>query len=188
MYNITEFKTVDNVDQQFIRSYLATYKYKGKEKSWEIVESMDSVVVFIYKKDSDEFIFVRQFRAPIYAKNRVGDSIELCAGLVDKNISLVKIAQEEVLEECGYEVSADRLELVDSFSSSPGRSGAIGTFYYLEVTGEDKVNDGGGIHDEDIEVLYIKRKEYSEFIENLEHPISSGMAFMNLWFRTFKEN
>ena len=188
MYNITEFKTEENVNQQFVRSYLATYKYKGIEKSWELVESMDSVVVFIYKKDTDEFVFVRQFRAPIYYKNNIGDSIELCAGLVDKNMSLVEIAREEVLEECGYDVSSERLEFIDSFSSSPGRSGAIGNFYYVEVTDEDKVSEGGGIHEEDIEVLYIKREEYRKFISSLKHPISSGMAFMYLWFKTFKEN
>ena len=187
MYNITEFKTEQNVDQQFIRSYLATYKYKGIEKSWEIVESMDSVVIFIYKKDTDEFIFVRQFRAPIYYKNNVGDSIELCAGLVDKNMSLIDIAREEVLEECGYDVSVDRIEDVISFSNSPGRSGAIGNFYYVEVTDEDKVSDGGGIHDEDIEVLYVKRDKYEDFVKDLRYPISSGMGYMYLWFKNFKE-
>ena len=187
MYNITEFKTEQNVAQQFIRSYLATYKYKGIEKSWEIVESMDSVVIFIYKKDTDEFVFVRQFRAPIYYKNNVGDSIELCAGLVDKNMSLIDIAREEVLEECGYDVSVDRIEDVISFSSSPGRSGAIGNFYYVEVTDADKVSDGGGIHDEDIEVLYVKRTEYEQFVKDLRYPISSGMGYMYLWFKNFKE-
>jgi len=187
MYNITEFKTEDNVEQKFVRSYLATYKYKGKEKRWEIVESMDSVVIFIYKKDTDEFVFVRQFRAPIYYRNNIGDSIELCAGLVDKNISLIDIAREEILEECGYEVSNDRIEFVNRFSSSPGRSGAVSNLYYVEVSAEDKVSEGGGIHDEDIEVLYIKRTEYQDFVNGLKHPIASGMSYMYLWFEHIQQ-
>lgn len=187
MYDITEFKTEENKEQKFIRSYKATYRYKGKKRFWEIVETMDSVVIFIYKKDTDEFIFVKQFRAPVYYKNNVGASIELCAGLVDKNLSNVEIAREEVLEECGYDVQAERIEDVTSFSSSPGRSGAIGYFYYVEVTDKDKVNEGGGLNDEDIEVLYIKRTEYNDFVNKLRHPIASGMAFMYLWFKENKE-
>jgi 8-oxo-dGTP pyrophosphatase MutT (NUDIX family) len=31
-------------------------------------------------------------------------TLELCAGIVDKSLSLVEIAQEEILEECGYKV------------------------------------------------------------------------------------
>lgn len=40
---------------------------------------------------------------------------ELCAGIVDKSKSLVEIAREEILEECGYNVPIERIELVMSY-------------------------------------------------------------------------
>lgn len=186
MYDITEFKTKENKEQKYIRSYMATYKYKGVKKQWEIIETMESVVVFIYKRDTDEFIFVRQFRAPVYYKNNVGDSIELCAGLVDKNLTLAEIAKEEVLEECGYDVDSERLEFVKQFSSSPGRSGALSNVFYVEVEEKDKVSNGGGIHDEDIEVIYVKREEYENFINKLKFPVSVGLEYMYMWFNQNK--
>lgn len=42
-------------------------------------------------------------------------TIELCAGIVDKNKSLVEIAQEEILEECGYYVPADRIQQIKQY-------------------------------------------------------------------------
>lgn len=39
-------------------------------------------------------------------------TLELCAGIVDKSKSLDEIAKEEIVEECGYNVSVDRLEKV----------------------------------------------------------------------------
>lgn len=35
-------------------------------------------------------------------------TMELCAGIVDKNISLADIAREELIEECGYNVPVER--------------------------------------------------------------------------------
>lgn len=40
---------------------------------------------------------------------------ELCAGIVDKSKPLIEIAREEILEECGYNVPVDRIELVMTY-------------------------------------------------------------------------
>ena len=45
---------------------------------------------------------------------RLGITYELCAGIVDKDLPLDVIAQEEVLEETGYQVSLEQLERVTS--------------------------------------------------------------------------
>lgn len=42
-------------------------------------------------------------------------TIELCAGIVDKSKSLVEIAKEEILEECGYNVPIERIDLVSIY-------------------------------------------------------------------------
>lgn len=46
---------------------------------------------------------------------KIGVTLELCAGIVDKNLSLVEIAREEVLEECGYDVPIDRIEEIMTY-------------------------------------------------------------------------
>lgn len=44
-----------------------------------------------------------------------GYSLELCAGLVDRNSNLNEIAKDEILEECGYDVPLSSLRKLFSF-------------------------------------------------------------------------
>ena len=46
---------------------------------------------------------------------RLGVTLELCPGIVDKQKPLAEIAQEEVLEECGYQVPLDNIGKVTSY-------------------------------------------------------------------------
>ncbi len=46
---------------------------------------------------------------------KLGITLELCAGIVDKNKSLSEIAAEEIFEECGYKVDHEKLERVIQF-------------------------------------------------------------------------
>ena len=63
--------------------------------------------------------------SPIGQKDDIGSlgiTLELCAGIVDKeDKSLAEIAAEEVEEECGYHVDLKQVEFVQTFR------GAIGT-------------------------------------------------------------
>lgn len=45
----------------------------------------------------------------------LGYTLELCAGIVDKNKSLAEVAQEEVVEECGYSIPLSKMERVTSY-------------------------------------------------------------------------
>ena len=45
----------------------------------------------------------------------LGLTYELCAGIVDKKKSVAEIAQEEILEECGYKVQADSLQRITGY-------------------------------------------------------------------------
>lgn len=45
----------------------------------------------------------------------LGITLEMCAGIVDKNKSLHEIAREEVLEECGYDVPITELHKIISY-------------------------------------------------------------------------
>lgn len=42
----------------------------------------------------------------------LGVTLELCAGIVDKNKAMNEIAKEEVSEECGYDVPIENLHEV----------------------------------------------------------------------------
>lgn len=46
----------------------------------------------------------------------IGMTLELCAGIVDKNeMPLVQVMKEEICEECGYDVPIDRISVITKF-------------------------------------------------------------------------
>ncbi len=47
----------------------------------------------------------------------LGVTWELCAGIVDKDLSLIEITREEIREECGYDVPAESISKITSFRS-----------------------------------------------------------------------
>nr|CAD7573906.1 unnamed protein product [Timema californicum] len=47
--------------------------------------------------------------------SKLGITIELCAGIVDKELPLEEIASIEILEECGYDVPASKLETITTY-------------------------------------------------------------------------
>ncbi|KAG1685230.1 Transmembrane emp24 domain-containing protein 10 [Nymphon striatum] len=97
-----------------------------------------------------------------------GVTLELCAGIVDKDLPLVEIAREEILEECGYDVPASRLEKVSSYRSGVGIIGSIQTLFYAEVTDDMKINDGGGnlLEGELIDVVELTIEETKDMMND----------------------
>ncbi|MFT5652778.1 MAG: UDP-sugar diphosphatase, partial [Psychromonas sp.] len=152
---LKNFKLHPLVDPKFINTSLATYEQNGVKKSWEIVKAHDSVAVLIYHKEKQAFVLVKQFRPAVYLNNDNGLTIELCAGIVDKNLSLEQIAKEEIEEECGYDIALERIEKITSFHTSVGFAGSRQILYYAEVNESMKVSEGGGVDAEMIEVVYL---------------------------------
>ncbi|KAJ8290339.1 hypothetical protein GJAV_G00011600 [Gymnothorax javanicus] len=117
----------------------------------------------------------------------VGITYELCAGLVDKpSLSLEEIAQQEVLEECGYNVPASKLRRISSYRSGVGVTGAKQTMFYAEVSDEDRVSEGGGEPEEGelIEVVKIPLQEAMNFAYDEKIPKTMGVIFSFLWFHS----
>ncbi|CAA6817826.1 MAG: Uridine diphosphate glucose pyrophosphatase (EC [uncultured Sulfurovum sp.] len=179
---IENFQLQPLKDPKFIRSSFATYRQNGKDKNWEIVEAHDSVAILIYHKERDAFVLVKQFRPAVYIQNNNGLTVELCAGIVDKNLSLVEIAKEEIEEECGYAVVAENIEKITSFHTSVGFAGSKQTVYYTEVDEGMKVSEGGGIDDEQIEVTYLPISEAKAFIYNESIAKTPGLMFAFMWW------
>jgi len=180
--DIKNFKLQPLEDAKFIKTAFATYEQNGKAKSWEIVEAHDSVAILIYHRDKDAFILVKQFRPAVYMNNQDGMTIELCAGIVDKNLSLAEIAMEEVEEECGYKVTLESIEKITSFHTSVGFAGSKQMLYYVEIDEAMKVSEGGGIDDEQIEVITLATKEAKALIYNENIAKTPGLMFAFMWW------
>lgn len=179
---IKHFKLQPLEDAKFINTSFATYEQNGKNKSWEIVEAHDSVSILLYHQEKDAFIVVKQFRPAVYMNNQDGMTVELCAGIVDKNLTLAEIAQEEIEEECGYDVPLEKIEKITAFHTSVGFAGSKQTLYYAEVTEAMKVSEGGGVADEEIEVITLSMEESKTFIYDEGIAKSPGLMFAFMWY------
>ena len=185
MINIQKINTL--CKGKFLELKEVFFKYKGKPKRWEVCSSFNSVSILIYNKDLDSIILVKQFRMPVYLKNNEGFTYELCAGLCDKNMSEEMTAKEEILEECGYDIDVFRLRKITSTFSNVGSNGSKQSIFYVEVENKDKVHNGGGIDDEDIEVIELKSKDVEKFIFDENKISTPGAKFALLWWLNYKE-
>ena len=180
--HIEDFILNPLVDAKFISSSLATYKQNGMAKSWEIVQAHDSVAILIYHTELKSFILVKQFRPAVYVNNTEGMSLELCAGIVDKNMSLTQIAQEEIEEECGYKVTVESIEKITSFYTSVGFAGSRQTLYYVEIDESMKVSEGGGVDAEEIEVITLPVAQARTFMYDESIVKTPGLLFAFMWW------
>ena len=173
-------------DPKFISTSLAIYKQNGIQKDWEVVQAHDSVAILIYHKQKNAFILVKQFRAAVYLNNENGMTIELCAGIVDKKLSLKEIAKEEIEEECGYCVPLEEIDRITSFYTSVGFAGSRQELYYVEVDEGMKISEGGGIDDEQIEVFYLPVSEAKTLMYDEGISKTPGLMFAFMWW--FEKN
>ena len=170
-------------ETKFIKPIEINYTQNGVKKRWEAVLSHDSVAILLYHKEKDAFILVKQLRVTVLNKNpKNGYMYELCAGIVDKNCSLKQIAKEEILEECGYDVPVENLEKISSFYTSVGISGTYQTLYYAELSEDMKVNEGGGLEEEEIEVITLPLSQAKEFMFDESYQKTTGVSLAFYWF------
>ncbi len=168
---------------KYIKPKLVTFRHNGVLRDWEIADTFDSVAILLYHQEKDAFILVKQFRPAIYVKyGGEGDTYELCAGLVDKDKSLKQIAKEEILEECGYDVELDEIQKVASYNTAVGFAGGRQTLFYAKVDDSMKKSDGGGIDDEQIEVIYLPLSKAKEFMFDESYIKTPGLLFGFMWF------
>ncbi|MDA3968280.1 NUDIX domain-containing protein [Helicobacter ibis] len=187
--NITDIKFDKCEDSKYINPIRMIFKDNGKRRVWDIIEVHNSVATLLYHKDKDSFIFVKQFRPAVYLKEHkdsthqeCGYTYELCAGLMDKEKSAKQTAKEEILEECGYDVKLDNINEITEFYTAVGFAGSKQVLFYAIIDDSMKVNNGGGIDDENIEIIFIKKQEVRNFIFDKSYPKTSGAMFAVLWF------
>ncbi len=180
---IKDFKTSKLENTKFVHPLKLTYNLNGRQKAWEAVQSFDSVAVLLYHEEKEAFLLVKQFRAPVYLND---DShlctYELCAGIVDKKASLEQITKEEIDEECGYDVPLQSIEKVTSFYTNVGVSGSCQHLFYARINESMKVHTGGGINDEQIDLMFLPLEEIDEFIYDESKAKTPGLMFSFYWF------
>lgn len=180
---IEEFKTSELCDTKFVHPVKISYKQNGVCKDWEAVKSFDSVAILLFHEEKNSFLLVKQFRPPVYLNDESKlCTYELCAGIVDKDKSLEQIAKEEIDEECGYDVPLESIEKITSFYTNVGVSGGCQTLFYAKINESMKIHDGGGIHDEEIELMYLPIEEYKNFIFDEKKAKTPGLMFSFMWF------
>lgn len=169
-------------NSDFVKPKRMRYHQNNVPKIWDMVEVHDSVAILLVHEERDTFIVVKQFRPPVYLKNGDGYTYELCAGIVDKDKSLVEIAHEEILEECGYHVPLENIERVTSFYTAVGFAGSVQTLYMASVNESMRVSEGGGVDVEMIEVVEIAVAEAKAFVLDETKAKTPGLMFGFGWF------
>ena len=180
---IKDFKTSELTQTKFIHPVKVSFNQNGKDKTWEAVRSHDSVAILLYHEERNAFLLVKQFRAPVYL-NDISKTYtyELCAGLVDKNKSLIEIAKEEIDEECGYDVDLEDIQKITSFFTNVVISGGCQHLFYTKINESMKIHDGGGVNDEQIELYFLPVEESDELIFDETKAKTPGLMFSFYWF------
>ena len=163
---------------KFIQPVAIWYERDGKQLRWEAIKAHDSVAVLLYNPAKEAFVLVKQFRPALYMQQGLEFSYELCAGIVDKDKSLERIAIEEVAEETGYKV--DSIQKITSYYTSVGFAGSRQTLFYAQV--HERIGEGGGIEEEKIEVIHLPVKEAREFMMDESKPKTPGLLFAFCWW------
>jgi UDP-sugar diphosphatase len=180
---IKNFKISELSNTKFIHPVKVTFNQNGKDKTWEAVRSHNSVAILLYHEEKNAFLLVKQFRAPVYLNdNSKMYTYELCAGLVDKDKSLLEIAKEEIDEECGYAVDINKIQKVTSFFTNVGISGGCQHLFFAKINESMKIHDGGGINDEQIELHFLPIEKCDELIFDESKAKTPGLMFSFYWF------
>ncbi|MBU1989232.1 NUDIX hydrolase [bacterium] len=167
----------------FIQPVKINYTQKGVQKEWEAVLSHDSVAILLWHVELEAFVAVKQLRATVLNQdNDNGYTYELCAGIVDKDTSRVQIAKEEIFEECGFDVPLEHIQKITSFYTSVGILGAKQTLYFARIDESMKVHEGGGLHEEEIEVIYLPLRDSKTFMFDESFHKTPGMIMAFYWF------
>ncbi|MCK4502595.1 MAG: NUDIX hydrolase [Desulfuromonadales bacterium] len=181
-FEITNFSIVPPQEHKFVQPVQLRYLQAGKERSWEAVKSHDSVSVLLYHRDKNAFLLVKQFRPPVYMTHKRTCTYELCAGIVDKEVSLEQITQEEIDEECGYAVPLADLEKISSFFTNVGVTGSQQHLFFATIDESMKIHNGGGVSEEQIVLEFVSLNQAREFLFDENFAKTPGLMFAFYWY------
>lgn len=144
----------------------------------EVYDRGNGATILLYNREKQSVVLIRQFRIASWVNgNESGMLIEACAGLLDDDEPEVCI-RKEAIEETGYEVGEVRK--VFELYMSPGGVTEIVHFFVAEYSDAQRANNGGGVEDEDIEVLELPFEQALAMVASGE--IRDGKAVILLQY------
>ena len=144
----------------------------------EVYDRGNGATILLYNRHKQTVVLVRQFRIATWVNgNEDGMLIETCAGLLDSD-EPEECVRKEAIEETGFEVGEVR-KLFELFMS-PGGVTELIHFFIAEYNDTQRANGGGGVDDEDIEVLELPYNRALEMMANGE--IRDGKAVILLQY------
>ena len=187
-FKVENFELEPLCDGQYIRPMFAKFELNGESRDWELLKIGNSVAILLYNKDSNSFVCVKQFRPAVYLNHKITYTMELCAGLLDKDCSIEQTAKEEILEECGFDVPLESLEKLTAFYTCVGHAGSQQHLFFAEVDESQRVSSGGGIEGEEmIEVVEIPVEKARDLIFDETVATTPGLMFAFEWFLNGKQ-
>ena len=122
-------------------------------QSREAYDRGNGATILLYDLTRRTVVLTRQFRLPTFVNgNASGMLIEACAGLLDTDDPETCIARE-AFEETGYEIRNPR-KVMQAYMS-PGSVTEILHFFVAGYSRAQRVSEGGGVEEEDIEVMEL---------------------------------
>lgn len=158
-----------------------TFNYLGKDGRWstqqrEAYDRGNGATILLHNPQTDMVILTRQFRLPTFVNgNPSGMLIETCAGLLDNDDPETAIIRETE-EETGYRIQSVQ-KIMEAYMS-PGSVTEKLFFYIAQYTTDTERSAGGGIEEEEIDILEIPFTEAIAMMERGE--IMDGKTIMLL--------
>jgi ADP-ribose pyrophosphatase len=142
-----EITEVETVYDGYFKIDKLSIKDGDNEYTREVFKRPNAVAGIVYDTVKEKYMFVKQWRP-----GAEGDMIEIVAGTLDVEGEKPEEAlKREIIEEMGYKV--DLINHLKDFYVSPGGCSEICSLYYVEVS--EKVAEGGGLDNENIEVIEV---------------------------------
>ena len=144
----------------------------------EVYDRGNGATILLYSKAKKTVLLIRQFRMPTFVNgNANGMLLETCAGLLD-NDSPEDCIRKEAIEETGFAVG--KVDKLFEAYMSPGSVTEIVHFFAAEYDESQRQNAGGGVEDEDIDVLEVPFSEALAMIK--DGRIKDGKTIMLLQY------
>lgn len=156
-----------------------TFDYQRKNGLWErqsreAYDRGNGATILLHNPRRQTVILTRQFRLPTYVNgNPTGMLIETCAGLLDQDQPEEAI-RRETAEETGFRIR-DVRKVFEAYMS-PGSVTEKLFFYLAEYSDEDRPDGGGGVEEEEIDVLELPFAEVVRMVADGE--IMDGKTIM----------
>lgn len=144
----------------------------------EVYDRGNGATILLYSKIKKTVLLIKQFRMPTYVNgNSTGMLLETCAGLLD-NDSPEDCIRKEAIEETGFAVG--KVDKLFEAYMSPGSVTEIVHFFAAEYDESQRQNAGGGVDDEDIDVLEVPFSQALDMIK--DGRIKDGKTIMLLQY------